>query len=283
MAQAQFLFLDGKIIPTNKCFISPDNRSFRYGDGFFETMKWNKGQLVLEQFHMERLFLSLNTLKFTPPRFFTPLYITSAIKELITKNKHHDLARIRVIVFRGDGGLYDPQNHSPHILIQTWELNPSNNELNENGLNIGVFKEAVKAADFFSSIKSNSCLPYVMAALWVKEQKLNDVLLLNANGFIADATIANVFIITNGIIQTPPISDGPVAGVMRKYLLEKLRLNQYEVQETSLTPQAIANASEVFLTNAIYGMKWVKQFQENEYSLQLIPTIYRNFILPLYK
>lgn len=274
MAESLFLFNDGKFLRTGKPLILPDNRSFRYGDGFFETIKWRSGELQLINFHMERFFYSLATLKFKPPHFFTADYVIDAINSLIKKNQHHDLARIRLTVYRGEGGIYDHQNHFPHLLIQTWDLNESNNRLNENGLELGIFTKAIKSADCFSMIKSNNYLPYVMAAIWAKEEKLNDAILLNHDGNLADATIANIFIVSNGIIQTPPLSDGPVDGVMRKHILLQLKKQQYEIKESSISIEHLENAAEVFLTNAIYGIRWVKQIGKAHFSNKIISNIY---------
>lgn len=275
MPKALFLFHDGKFLRSDKLLISPDNRSFRYGDGFFETMKWKNGQVMLQQLHLERLFHSLELLKFKPPTYFTAEYIVQAIQELVKKNQHHTLARIRLTIFRGEGGIYDHQNHFPHLLIQSWDLNESNNQLNENGLDIDIYRLSVKSADHFSSIKSNNYLPYVMAAIWAKEQHLNDVILLNADGNIADATIANVFMVKDGFIKTPPLSDAAVAGVMRRHLLNQLNHLGYEVRETSIAPAELLQASEIFLTNAIYGIRWVKQLGNSQFSHQLTAKIWK--------
>lgn len=282
MADAHFLFSDGKIVKQDKLLISPNNRSFRYGDGFFETMKWYKGAVLLEQLHRERLMITLEKLKFKPLSYFTTDYIFQAIQDLVKKNQHHHLARVRVTIYRGDGGIYDTQNHFPHCIIQSWDLNESNNRLNENGLTIGIFKEAVKQADHFSLLKTNNYLGYVMAALWAKENHLNDALLLNAQGNLADATIANLFLVQNGLIKTPALSEGPVGGVMRKYVLSQLRERGYEVKEGVVSVEDLLGASEVFLTNAIYGMRWVKQCEKASYDHQLVPVLYREIIKPLF-
>jgi aminodeoxychorismate lyase len=282
MVVPQFLFSDGKFLKQDKLLISPNNRSFRYGDGFFETMKWYKGKILLEQFHLERLLSTLDTLKFKPPAYFTSEYILNVIHALVAKNQHHELARVRVTVYRGDGGIYDEQNHFPHLLIQTWSLNAMNNRLNENGLEVDIYAAAIKQADHFSLLKSNNYLGYTMAALWAKEQHLNDAILLNPQGNLADATIANIFLITNGLIQTPALSEGPVSGVMRKYVLKQLRDKGYEVKEGIVNVDDLTNASEVFLTNAIYGMRWVKQCGKSAYSHQLVPHLYKEIIAPLF-
>lgn len=282
MEAANFLFLDGKPHRTNELLISPDNRSFRYGDGFFETMKWMNGKLILPDLHFERLFSSMDRLQFQPPHFFTRAYLENQISTLVKKNGHSKLARIRVTIFRGEGGLYDITNHFPHHLIQTWELNPANNQLNENGLVIDIFKDARKVCDGFSHIKSNNYLSYLMAALWAKQQRLNDALLFNPYNRLADATIANVFIVQNGLIKTPAITEGPVQGTMRRHLLQSLREASMPVEETEISLDDLHQASEIFLTNAIYGIRWVKQLNKNAYSNQMAAFLHQKMLKPLF-
>lgn len=282
MGEANFLFYNGKISKTGKLLISPDNRSFRYGDGFFETMKMVNGKLQLANEHMERLFASLELLQFQQPVYFTPSYVLEQVTLLAKKNYHHKLARIRVTIFRGDGGLYDVENHFPHHLIQSWELNPANNKLNENGLQLGIFKDARKVCDRYSHVKSNNYLSYALAALWAKKQKLNDAVLLNPFDRIADATIANVFIVKDGLVKTPALTEGAVNGVMRKHILHNLRHENMPVEETQLTVEDMLQASEIFLSNSIYGIRWVKQMGDSGYTNQLSALLHKNFILPLF-
>jgi branched-subunit amino acid aminotransferase/4-amino-4-deoxychorismate lyase len=281
MSEANFLFYNGKISKTGKPLISPDNRSFRYGDGFFETMKMVNGKLILPAYHFERLFASLELLRFQKPVYLTPEYLQEHAASLAKKNLHQKLARIRITIFRGEGGLYDVENHFPHHLIQTWELNPANNILNENGLEIGIFNDARKVCDHYSHIKSNNYQPYTLAALWAREQKLNDALLRNPYGRIADATIANVFMVKDGVIKTPPLTEGPVNGVMRKHLLACMQNENIPVEETQLSVDDVMEASEIFLTNAIYGIRWVKRLGDVNYTAQLSSLLHKKFILPL--
>ena len=281
MTGANFLFYNGKISKADKLLISPDNRSFRYGDGFFETIKVVNGKIILADYHMERLFSSLDLLQFQHPNYFTPDYVKENILALTKKNHHDKLARVRLTVFRGEGGLYDVTNHFPNHLIQTWELNPVNTILNENGLVLGIYKDARKVCDHFSHLKSNNFLSYVMAALWAKENKLNDAILLNPYDRLADASIANVFIVKDGVIKTPALTEGAVNGVMRKHLLKSLREENMPVEETQLQVEDILQASELFLTNAIYGIRWAKQLGESGYTNQLSSLLHKKMIRPL--
>ena len=257
MSHLNYYNLDGKIFLESENNISVNNRSFRYGDGFFETMKLIDGIIQLKELHFERIANSFKTLGFIVGKHFS-------FDNL--ENHHHHLGRIRITFYREDAGLYEVKNFHPHILIQSFQLSDTVNELNENGLVIDVYPLARKSCDIFSNIKSNNYLQYAMAALWAKENKLNDALLLNTSNCIADSTIANVFIIKNGEIKTPALAEGCVNGVMRKNIIETLRQKNIAVIETSINAEDIADADEVFLTNAIKGIMWVRQFGNNQYA-----------------
>ena len=160
-------------------------------------------------------------------------------------------------------------------MIECWPLEKNLYELNENGLVIDIFPEATKTCDKFSNLKSANYLPYVMAAVWAKENKLNDALVLNQHQRICDATIANVFCVKNGIIYTPPLSEGCVAGVMRKKILETQIQNLgFIVKESVLTESVLLDADEVFLTNVISVIRWVRRCREKAFSNKISSKIF---------
>ncbi len=275
MQVGDYYNLNGKIFTDNENNISVNNRSFRYGDGFFETIKIVDNAIQLKQLHFERIAKSLDVLKFQTTKYFSFNDLETKIIELAKKNKHNKLGRIRVTFFRRDGGLYDAINHQPNILIQSFALNESVNTLNENGLVIDIYEPAKKSCDIFSNVKSNNYLQYAMAALWAKENKLNDALILNNNNNIADSTIANIFIIKDGIIKTPMLSEGCVDGVMRKHIITTLQQQNIKVLETIVDIEDLLNADEVFLTNAIKGISWIRQFREKVYTSFEVQKIYK--------
>lgn len=270
-----YYYLNGKFYTEVEHNISVNNRSFRYGDGFFETIKVFNNSICLRDLHFDRIVKSLDILQFELPKHFSFTKLEEQIIELAKKNNHHNLGRIRLTFFRNDGGLYDVISHQPNILIQSFSLNESVNTLNENGLVIDVYPTAQKSCDVFSNIKSNNYLQYSMAALWAKEKKLNDALLLNCNNNIADSTIANVFIIKDKIIKTPALTQGCIDGVMRKHIIKKLKQNNIEVAETTIKIDDLLSADEVFFTNAIKGISWIKNFRDKFYSNFQIQKIYK--------
>jgi aminodeoxychorismate lyase len=275
-----YIFQDGHFIRGDQPVIMADNRSFRYGDGAVETLRLTRGSLPLVSLHIERLQKAIAVLQFEAPSFYTTDYFTRHILVLATKNQCSDQARIRLTLYRGSGGLYDPENHFPHLLIQAMPLPAA--AWNENGLVLGIYPDARKSCDLLSSLKTNNFLPYVMAALAAKKHHWNDALLLNTAGTIADSTIANIFMVKNNIITTPPLADGAVAGVMRRYLLQQLQATNWEVKECSITPEDLQTADEVFVTNAVHGIRWVQRIGDAVYTHTQAKEIYNLFITPLF-
>ena len=270
---AGFINYNGEIFDGEKSIIHASDHSYRYGDGLFETMKVVKGSILLEEYHFERLFAGLETLKFKSKAFFTKQKINAEVKELCKKNKLEESARVRLSISRGSGGLYDC-NDKFSYLIESWALGQNDPALNGNGLVIDIFPDARKSIDKFSNLKSANYLPYVMAALWAKENKLNDALILNQHNRICDATIANIFWVKSESLFTPPLNEGCVAGVMRKRILD---LNQ-DITEKSLAEDDLLNADEVFLTNATSGVRWVKQFRDKTYEKKAAEKIFAQLI-----
>jgi len=271
---AEFFFIyNNKFYPADTPVISSGNRSLRYGDGLFETMKMVKGNIINKVFHFERLFNGLEVLQFEFPKNFNAVFLEEKINDLVKKNKHSVSARIRLMLFRGNGGIFDPENLHPNYIIESWPL-PNEMEWNENGLVVDVFPEARKSCDSFSNLKSNNYLPYVMAGLYAKKNKLNDCIVLNSFDRVCDSGIANIFTVEEDTIFTPPLSEGCVAGVMRRWMLEKFDLKKYKIIEKTLSINDIINADELFLTNSIYNLRWVKNFKEKKYTNKVSKEIY---------
>jgi len=265
---------NGKMFKESTPLIGADNRGLRYGDGLFETMKMKNGQLVLDNEHFARLWKGMSVLQFAIPKHLDPEKLTEEILQVAKKNQHDKAARIRITVFRGDGGLYDAADNTPHYIIQTWALPQNNGELNSNGLDIGIYTAVKKSCDILSNLKTNNYLPYVMAALEAKKQKWNDAILVNQYGRICDSTIANVFLIKDEVVYAPALGEGCVAGVFRKYMIDQLAINDLKCIEKEMTIENLLQADEVFLTNSIYNIRWVKSIADKNFSHSVIQRIY---------
>jgi len=270
----EYFNFNGKIYPNGSAVIGENNRGLRYGDGLFETMKSVHGQVHFIDEHFARLWRGMGLLQFNIPKLFSPDLLEEQILALVKKNMHHKTARIRLTVFRGNGGLYDDIDHKPNYLIQTWALPDDSGSWNSNGLVLGIYNDVKKSCDILSNLKHNNFLPYTMAALFAKKQKWNDAVLLNDSGRICDTTIANIFLIKDEIIHTPSLTEGCIAGIMRKNILQHLAKNNTPVIEGELTVEDLLNADEVFLSNSIYHIRWVQSFGDKKYSNSQTQKIY---------
>lgn len=277
-----FFMFNGKYFPNTTKVIGPDNRSFRYGDGIFETIRVSWGKIPLGEYHFNRCFNGMNVMGFDIPTLFTTENLEKNILDLCKKNNHLESARVRINLFRGDGGLYDPESQRVNYIIQTWALPENYKEMNTNGLALTLYPLGRKSRDPLSNLKSNSALIYVLAAKFAKDQKCNEALVLNDAHNIADATIANVFWIKDGEIFTNPLSEGIVAGVMRQYIIDSLLQKDITVKEHPVNPEQMLIADEIFTTNSLYGIRWVGSFGEKKFGMAKTSQLYHDLIKPLF-
>jgi branched-chain amino acid aminotransferase len=276
-----WLFYNEEIIPADTPVISAGNRGLRFGDGLFETIKVVNETMPLFDLHMERLNQGLAVLNMQLPEHYTADYLTLIILDLCSRNNIDGAARVRITIFRGNGTLFATEDPYASIIIQAEPLADEYLVLNENGFTIDICPGVQKSCDQLSNIKSNNYLPYVMAAQYARQHQLNDCLVLNIHNRICDGTIANVFRIHQNTIYTPPLSEGSIAGVMRKYLLTELPKAGYTIQEKICTPEELEAASEVFLTNALYGIRWVGKFRNKVYTNKMVSELYHSSVVKL--
>ncbi|MFY7839230.1 MAG: aminotransferase class IV [Lacibacter sp.] len=274
--------LNGKLHTEDESLIHPDNRAFRYGEGLFETIRLYKGEMPLFDLHWDRLIRSLPVLFFNQPPHFTKEYLKKALLQLAQRNNCFDAARVRIMIFKGEGGIWEKPTQAFHCLLQCWPIEQKEIRMNENGLDIGVFENGRKACDEISNCKTNNYLLYALAAQYAKAQKWNECIVLNQFNRVSDATIANIFFVKNKSIYTPALTEGCIAGVMRTYMLTSLPQNGFSIEEGVFTPEQLADADEIFFTNAMNGLRWVKQWNEKHFTPQLAPLIFQQIIKPLF-
>jgi branched-chain amino acid aminotransferase len=265
----QFMLYNGKLRPDTDTIAAAGNRGLRYGDGLFETIKIVNGQMPLFHLHADRLKHGLTTLDMSLPATYTHEQLKSDIHILCEKNQVSQAARVRVMIFRGNGTLYAVEAAPMNIVIQAEALSQDYLVLNEQGWRVDICPGIQKSCDLLANLKSNNYLPYIMAALHAKRNNLNDSLVLNVHDRICDATIANVFWVRNKRVYTTPLSEGGVAGVMRRHLLE-------HGEERVCTEDELLEADEVFLTNALFGIRWVGQFRNKAYKSEVSRELYHH-------
>jgi len=262
-----------KFLSASEALFTGQNRGFRYGDGVFETMKVYQSKILLEQFHFDRLFLSLKMLQIE--HLLNSSKVSKLILELCQKNNCADLARVRLAVFRNS-------ENKAEFVIEAFSLSKEASQWNEKGLTVDIYPYARKNPDAFSNLKTANFLPYVLAEIFAKESGFDDAIVLNVLNNLCDSSKANIFLIKKNEIFTPALHQGCISGVMRRLLLDKLKKNNYRVHQQEISIQDLSDADEVFLTNSIYDLRWVEKFREKVYALEQSFSIYQRIIRPLY-
>lgn len=261
-----FCIYNGHLINLYEPAISFTNRAFRYGDSLFESIRFSNGKAMFLTDHIRRIKLSMTMLRMNVPAEFNTANIDHLIHHLISQNKITGDVRIRLTVFRNDGGYYTPDTNDISFLIETEPLDTIGYILNQKGIWVDVYAEIKKPITKIANLKTGNALLYVMAGLTKKSLKLDDCLLVNDNGNIIESISSNIFVIKNGTMYTSPITDGCVDGVMRKQILALASQNKILTFEQTLTINTLMNGDEVFLTNAIKGVQWVGQFKNKFYT-----------------
>ena len=255
------------MVPADKPLFGAANRGFRYGDGVFETARVVKGQLLLAPLHFNRLFTSLHLLNIHLRSQFTPQILEQNILQLCQQNGCAALARVRLAVYREEEG-------SGSYVIEAMALGADILHLNKEGWRLTVYPLARKSCDAFSNLKSANYLSYVLAGAYAAEKGADEALVLNTYNNIADGSKTNLFFIKGGAIYTPALTQGCVSGVMRLHLMDSLKRLGYVVHQTGVSGEDLSNADEIFCTNAVRGIRWVRHFNGKEYGNELTLQIY---------
>lgn len=263
--QQEYILHNDEFILKNQPIVTADNRSFRYGDGLFESMRMSNGKLKFAELHADRLKAGMKALKIEGATLYDEYFLKQKTTELCKKNKLKDNVRFRLSVYRAGNGLYTPNSNKSGYVLETSPLTESTYELNKKGLIVDVFDELTKPVDKLSNHKTCNSLVYVMAGLYKKQYNLDEAFILNQNGFLCESISSNIFVVYDKQIYTPALSEGCVAGVMRNVVMNIAKTNEIPLIQAQINPEVLKEAEEVFITNAVGGIRWVMGYGRKRY------------------
>jgi branched-chain amino acid aminotransferase len=237
------IFHKSEFIKEDALVIKDSNRALNYGDGFFETIKIINTKPFNFSAHYVRFSFACKVLKLKNNE--TEKSFLSLINKLIEKNKIIN-GNAKIHVNRSGEGKYLPVSDSLELLIS---INKGSSFAKNTPISLCVFSDEQKTKGKISNIKSVNALVSVLGAIHAKENGFDNAVLKNTDGNFIETTNSNLFIIKQGIIYTPPLTEGCLDGTMRKWVL-----GQVNVIDKSLKPLDIKEADGVFSTNAISGI-----------------------------
>ncbi|PKR80112.1 4-amino-4-deoxychorismate lyase [Brumimicrobium salinarum] len=256
---------NGELLENNEPSIRAGNRAHLYGDGLFESIRVISGKPINLEVHILRLKEGMAALKMRIPNFFTVSFFEKQIETLLSHSGIKNGGRIRLSVDRSRGGTYTPATNEVSFLIEAHPLENNQFLLNNKGLEVDLFTEIKKENNKLANFKTKNGLIYILGAIEAQEKDLDDLLILNNKGGIIESTNSNLFVVSNGVLYTPSLDEGCLGGTMRMTIINMALENNIKVYESAITPQNLLIADEVFLSNAINGVKWVGGYRTKRY------------------
>ncbi|MDO6745162.1 aminotransferase class IV [Tenacibaculum soleae] len=261
---------NGNIITEKALQLSTNNRAFKYGDAIFETIKVVNTKVVFIEDHYFRLMASMRMLRMKIPMKFTLEFLQEEILRITKELSGVGTYRVRLTVYRKDGGLYNPKSNEIDYLIEASELN----YVEKSNYKVDLYKDFYNYSGLLSTIKTSNRMLNTLSAIFADENDLDNCILLNERKGVVEATNGNVFIIKDGVIKTPALNEGCIKGIVRKKVIEILEKHpDYTIEETVISPFELQKADEVFVTNAIIGIQPVTNYRKKVFKSTITDKI----------
>ena len=248
------VWIDGQVFDGEDARIPVSDHGLLYGDGIFEGMRATSGRVFRIDQHLARMSYGARALHLQLPGGLPAL--KQAVLDTLAAHGDPD-AYIRLIVTRGDGPLgVDPTSCAkPRVLCLVDRIKLFSEETRKKGLSLVTSSYRRPASDVLDPrIKSLNYLNNVLAKGEARRQGADDALLLNAAGNVAEASVANLFVVREGKLSTPPTTDGCLDGITRRSVLELAATLGIPARERTLSRMDVFAADEVFVTGTGAGI-----------------------------
>lgn len=255
--------LNHEIIDLEDFKLTQTNRGLLYGDGLFETIAYINNRPRFLSDHIMRLRNGAALLRIEWPDQFNLGTIEEHISALAKANNIMNVAIIRIHLWRESEGTFMPTKNDGFFL-----LTMKHNDFKKLSVIItaGFANECRNMFSKWSSVKSMSSLNYVMAGIEKKERELDEVIILDQEGYVSEALSSNIFWRKENTYFTPPLSTGCVEGVMKAWLDSALQNEGYQVLERKARKDEFLDADHIFTTNAA-GIAHIKSIENTEFSI----------------
>ena len=259
---------NGEISTATEALLSSKNRGFLYGDSLFETIRVSGKKIYFWEDHYLRLMASMRILRMEIPMNFTMEFLEGEILRLLeTAGLDQGSARVRLSVYRQEGGLYNPETNDTAYLVEATGLQEAFYTFSEEACRLELFKDHYLNKGLLTNVKSNNRISNILGSIYAAENGYQNCVLLNYDKHIAETLNGNIFLVHGKQLKTPPLSDGCIDGIIRKKILELVgKLEHYDLEETSISPFELLRAEEVFYTNTIVGIRAVTHYRKKVYG-----------------
>lgn len=243
------------------------NRAFLYGDAVFETLKIVEGRILFFEDHYFRLMASMRILRMKIPMSFTLEFLENEVLKLVKEANLTESSRVRLTVFRNDGGFYLPNDNAVSYLISVQLLPNKKYHFSSENYEVELYKDFYVTKQLLSTLKTTNKAIQVVGSIYAEENGYQNCLLLNEEKSVVEALNGNLFMVMGDTLITPPITEGCLNGILRKQLLSVAKkIEELTFTEAPISPFDLQKASELFITNVITGIQPITKYRKKEYE-----------------
>lgn len=235
------------------------NRGFLYGDGFFETLKVIEGQTINIKYHYSRILKGLKLLELKQ-NFGLPDLINSIDSFLQNSNAS---GRLKIVVFRENGGLYTPISSKPLFYFDFKEINDS--EFIINRKKAVISEDIVNQPHKLSIVKPISATNYILVGLELKRSNAEDIIILDNKGYVSECLYSNIWWIKDKVIFTPSLKTNCIEGTARTRILEFLTKEEITHKEVTTGIKEVLKADFVFTSNS-FGLSILEKINSKKFN-----------------
>lgn len=268
-----FVLHNFQLLPEKEFSLSYTNRAFQYNDGLFDTLIMDQGCIRFLPDHLERIQQAIQVWQLTlPAELQNPEILEKHLQRLAQQNQlQNQLARVKVHLWRAPGGLFTPEQHAAQSLIT---IHPQS-----------TYDKIIRHVDFATTVhtsysalsffKGPYAAHYVLASLEKKQKQLDELLLLDGNGHVAESLTANIFWIKENELYTPALTTGCIAGIVRKNILKISHAGNMTIREGHFLPNNLLTSETVFTSN-VTGLRPIQHIGQTTFctSHPLVDQLY---------
>jgi branched-chain amino acid aminotransferase len=243
------VYINGLFTSLSNAQVSIQDRGFCYGDGLFETLRASNGKIFRLERHINRLFRSLSQIYIDLP--MTRFELMTVILDTLTRNNHNE-AIVRLTVTRGDtqSNIQIDTDIPPTLVVNIRAFTPLSKTTYKKGIKIMLFQErACSMGALTSRLKSCNYLSNILIKKLSDEKGFMEGIVVDPDFGVTEGTTSNIFIVTQGVLKTPPLSPFVLDGITREVVIEIAKEHKIPFLEEHINLEDLLKADEVFITN----------------------------------
>jgi D-amino acid aminotransferase len=282
----EYISINGRYECPEKALLPVNDNGFLYGDGLFETLRGYRGSIFAFDMHLQRLFSSMNELRFNTG-FFSKDHIIAAAQDLLAKNKLLKCdSYIKIIIARSSymGKLIFDPGSKPNLIIITKKLSPYPENYYKNG--IDVFAASNKRIAAGNDIYRHKLINYFENVLAKNEAAANqaqEAFFVTRDRIVLEGATSNIFAVKDNRVFTTSLTQNILPGITRRLVIDICQKNKIKFSEKRLHYFNLLEADEIFLTNSIMEIMPVKKVDGHEIGSGIVPGKITLKIHTLYK